>query len=144
MKKYIVLFLAIIAMVSCIIVDPIELSGIVIDNQSSHDVMVWFDWKDEKRMNGMIIKKGAESGYIQFEEYEPKSVSVPFVLRDLNDPDTLYVHESSPFVKNGTTYYAGEIAGSSFPVQRPNTLLFKLTLTDELFADWQKEHQKDR
>lgn len=135
MKKYIVLFLTIIAMVSCDPGDPIELSYIVIDNQSSHDVMAWFDWKDEMIMNGMIIKKGTESGYIPF----GGSVSVPFVLRDLNDSDTLYVHESSPFVQNGTTYYADNIEGSYIPDE--TNLLFKLTLNDELFADWQEKYR---
>lgn len=137
MKKFIVLFLAIMAMVSCDTDDAFDAALIGINNHSSHDVIVWFDLKSEPEMVGKIIKCTKSDNYLQFSESESESVS--FVVCDLNDSDTLYIHESSPFVQKGTVYYAGEIAGNRVPDQRH--LLFELTLTDELFADWQAEHR---
>ncbi|MGM9804956.1 MAG: hypothetical protein ACI3Z7_00760 [Candidatus Aphodosoma sp.] len=139
MKKGIVLFLVIMTMASCDTIDPFDCSYIVINNKSSHDVMALFDFRnDTTSMDSWIIRQGNESGYIQFDASD--FVSYSFVLRDLNNQDTLYIHESSPFVKNDTGYNVDDFAGSYVPGKN-NLLLFELTLTDELFADWQAKHR---
>lgn len=136
MEKGIFLFLVIMTMASCIIVDPADCAFIVINNQSSHDVMALFDTRKDNP--SWIISQGNEYEYIQFDASD--FVSYSFVLRDLNNQDTLYIHQSTPFVKNDTGYNADDFAGSYVP-GKTNLLLFELTLTDELFADWQTEHR---